>query len=310
MSALYILGRGTAFCSCRAMCHISTSRISMFFLKLLDAFMDMREDYIKLPGNVLELNRAPRLYASVSLPGACGLIDVVHIKWSSCTTGDCNRAKGKEGYTTLGFQVITNFNQRILGVYGPQFRTANNNQNVKTDSNKKTIRLGWFKDVWWCCYMEDGCIRHERGVYIIWDNGYLHCPSSICSYEGHKCATLEGDFSSNLESVCKDFECTFGILKKQWKILNNGLLYQDICVCKIFCVMCCCLHNFLLDLMARNNVRVGHGYPIGKDGLWLDGHTIANKDKTERFYAITFGQQRALLAKHLRVFYERGPIPE
>ncbi len=73
---------------------------------------------------------------------------------------------------------------------------------------------------------------------------------------------------------------------------------------------CCCLHNFRLDLMVQTNLWVGRGYPIGDDGLWLDGHTMANEDKTERFLAIKFGQRRSLLAKHLRVFRERGPIPE
>ena len=41
-------------------------------------------------------------------------------------------------------------------------------------------------------------------------------------------ASLEGYFSSNLESGRKDAECTFGMLKKRWKILNDGLLYRDI----------------------------------------------------------------------------------
>ena len=30
----------------------------------------------------------------------------------------------------------------------------------------------------------------------------------------------------------KDVECTFGILKKRWRVLNNGLMYQDIKVCE------------------------------------------------------------------------------
>jgi hypothetical protein len=158
--------------------------------------------------------------------------------------------------------------------------------------------------------MEESCIRHKRGVHLICNNGYLHWPSSICPYKGHKCATLEGYFSSNLESMRKDVECTFGILKKRWKILNNGLLFWDICVCENYFVTCCCLHNFRLDLMVQTNLQVGHGYPIGDDGLWLGGHTMANEDKTERFLAIKFGQRRSLLAKHLHVFCERGPIPE
>ncbi len=139
MSAFYILGRGAAFCSCRALCHA----VHKFFFKFLDAFMDMHEEYINLPGNVVGLNRMTQLHASVGLPGACGLMDVVRIKWSSCPTGDYNQAKGKEGYPTLGFQVITDFNWRILGVYGPQFGTASNKHIVKTDSNVKKICLGW-----------------------------------------------------------------------------------------------------------------------------------------------------------------------
>ncbi len=58
MSALYILGKGAAFCSCRALYNISTSQVRKFFFKFLDVFMDMHEEYIKLPGNVAELNRA------------------------------------------------------------------------------------------------------------------------------------------------------------------------------------------------------------------------------------------------------------
>ncbi len=119
------------------------------FFKFLDAFMDMSEEYIKLPGNVVGLNRVNQLYTLVGLPGACGSMDVVHIKWSSCPAGDYNWANGKEGYPTLGFQVITDFKRCILGVYGPQFGTANNKHIVKMDSNVKKIRLGWFKDVWW-----------------------------------------------------------------------------------------------------------------------------------------------------------------
>jgi hypothetical protein len=104
-------------------------------------------------------------------------------------------------------------------------------------------------------------------VNLICDNGYLHWLSSICPYEGHIHANLEGYFSLNLKSVHKDVECTFEILKKRWKILKNGLLDWDICICEKFFVMCCCLHNFLLDLRVWNNVQAGHGCPIGNDGL-------------------------------------------
>ncbi len=57
MSALHLLGKSAAFCSCRALCHISKLEICKLFFIFLNAFMDMHDEYIKLPGNVVELNR-------------------------------------------------------------------------------------------------------------------------------------------------------------------------------------------------------------------------------------------------------------
>jgi len=286
------------------------SEVHKFFYVFLDAFMDMRDEYINLPQNIPEMLRVTRCYDSVGLPGACGSMDVVHVKWSSCPAGDANRAKGKEGYPTLAFQCITDFNRRILAVYGPQFGTKNDKDIVKTDPNVRKIRIGWYKDVCWRYYDADGSVKNERGLYLICDNGYLRWPQSMCPYLGEPSHTMEGYFSSNLESVRKDVECTFGILKKRWRVLNNGLMYRDIKVCEKIFVTCCCLHNFLLDIMVRHNVRVGRGYPIGDDGLWLSGHTHSSESETERFLATKFGMRRALLAKHLNVFRKLGPIPD
>ncbi len=98
------------------------------------------------------------------------------------------------------------------------------------------------------------------GVYLICDNGFLRWVQLICPYGAGKPVHMEaGYFSSNLESVRKDMECTFGIIKKRWQILNNGLYYHDIGICEKIFVSCCCLHNILLDLMERADVRVGHG---------------------------------------------------
>jgi hypothetical protein len=164
MSSLYLLGRGAAFHSCRALCYISISKIQKFFFTFLDAFYnDLKSRYINLPGSVDELCQVTPPYESVGLPGACRSIDVVHVKWSNCPAGDNNQAKGKEGYPTLGFQCITNFNWRILGVYGLQFGIVNNKHIVKTDLNVMDIQFGWFKDILWQYYTEGGA-SHRREV--------------------------------------------------------------------------------------------------------------------------------------------------
>ena len=64
---------------------------------------------------------------------------------------------------------------------------------------------------------------------------------------------------THLESVRKDVECMFGILEKRWRVHNNGIMFLDIDVCNKVFMTCCCLNNFLLNLMERHNIRVGRG---------------------------------------------------
>ena len=70
----------------------------------------------------------------------------------------------------------------------------------------------------------------------------------ICPYSKANNATLEGLFSTNLESVV---ECTFVILKKRWKVLNHGFKQCDIVKYEQIFIACCVLHNFLLDVITR-----------------------------------------------------------
>jgi len=303
MSALYILGSGAAFRSCNPLCGISTSEVQKFFYIFIEALVDMKEEYIFLPRNLTELNRVNKDYSAAGLPGCVGSMDVVHVKWSHCPTGDHNRAKGKEGYPTLGFQCITDFNRRVMAIYGPQFGSRNDKDIVKHDDNVRAIRHNrLFTNATWKYYDCDENVRSATGMYLICDNGYLLWPTSICPYSKANNATQEGFFSTNLESVRKDVECTFGILKKRWKVLNHGFKHRDIVKCEQIFITCCVLHNFLLDLMVRNHVRAGLGYQINNDGLWLDGHTVnVDNNATDRLLS-RFGMRRKLLANHLRVF--------
>ena len=95
----------------------------------------------------------------------------------------------------------------------------------------------------------------------------------FCSYRGAVEGSLEGFFSSNLESVCKDVECVFVILKKRWKILEFGIRFRDIKIMEKVFVVCCILHNMMLSEMKtrESNHRVGRGQPNPGDAIWLEG---------------------------------------
>ena len=104
MSLLYLLGSGTAFCSCRVVCKISTSEIRMFFFLFLDSFYAMRNEYIQLPADMATLNKVTASYESVGLPGACGSMDFVHVKWSKPKG---KRVTNASPTTTGAFSVCT-----------------------------------------------------------------------------------------------------------------------------------------------------------------------------------------------------------
>ena len=137
-------------------------------------------------------------------------------------------------------------------------------------------------------------------MFLICDNGYLTWPTTIYPHADFDSTLPEVFFSTNLESVRKDVECTFGILKKRWRVLNNGILFRDIAVCDKVFTTCCCLHNFLLNLMERHNTWVGRGGPLENDGIWLSGNTATDHDvETNAILSNKFVRRRAVLAMHL-----------
>ncbi len=119
-----------------------------------------------MPTNITELRRVAKYYEEAGLPGCCRSMDVVHVKWTSCPTDDHNRAKGKGGYPSLAFQCITDFNRRILAIYGPQFGTRNNKEIIKDDPNVHFVRTGWYNDVLWNYYTAEGRVEQVIAVHI------------------------------------------------------------------------------------------------------------------------------------------------
>jgi hypothetical protein len=60
--------------------------------------------------------------------------------------------------------------------------------------------------------------------------------------------------------------------------------------------------------MERNDVRVGRGAPLPGDGIWLDGGSDTPNKEGDRMLAFKFGQRHSILAKHLYIAHEKGPI--
>ena len=312
MGSLAILGGAyTTFKQIPTLTKICETEHSKFFLKFVHFLWRVRDEYIFLPKDREQLQIVMKRYEEMGLPGAMGSVDVVHVKWSKCPAGDYNRAKGKESYPSLAFECISNFDRRICSVFGPSFGSRNDKHIVKNDPGVRAVSDDWYSSELWNYFDEDGNVCAERGVYLICDNGYLQWPTLICPFmRSETNGPFQTCYSGNLESVRKDVECVFGILKGRFTSLDNGLKHRDIHVCERIFVACCVLHNMMLDEMVREEppARVGRGCHMPTDSVWLDGPTVLSaadmspRDDVAKKLRHEFHRRRNILAMHVAVW--------
>ena len=143
--------------------------------------------HVKLPKTVEELAEIEAAYASIGIPGACGSMDVVHIALGTWPYGLKNICTGKEGYPTLGYNVICDHKGKAIALLPGAYGTLNDKTIVKNDDAVDHIwtnRL--FTDYSYEVRGEDGTPFMTKGAYLIVDGGYLRwkvlqCASRDCS---------------------------------------------------------------------------------------------------------------------------------
>ena len=89
-------------------------------------------------------------------------------------------------------------------------------------------------------------VEYQNAVYLMCDGGYhkwkcMQGPSSFPESD------REVRFNSWVESLRKDVECAFGILKKRFRCVKLPFLWKDMRDCECVFVTCCMLHNMLVD---------------------------------------------------------------
>ena len=86
-----------------------------------------------------------------------------------------------------------------------------------------------------------------NGCYVIVNNGYMSRSTTVPPMK-KSILRSEIRFSEWLQSLRKDVECTFGIMKKIWMILKHRIRLHGISNCDRIWLTCCALHNMLLDI--------------------------------------------------------------
>lgn len=240
-----ILARGSCADDIFEMSGIAENTVNFIFHEVTSAFAEnFYEEFIKYPSDE-DLEVVSRCYEELGFPGACGSMDATHVRLGKCPAAYRVLATGKEGYPTLAFQAICSPNRKILYCSDPYLGSYNDITITANDELCRSIQAGLLDRVKYKVTGTDGIPKWVRGGYLIVDGGYSTA-SWLMNPFSSGCSADEKRWSEWLESVRKDIECTFGILKCRFRLFDMPLRlhrFEDI---HNAWKMACILHNMLI----------------------------------------------------------------
>jgi hypothetical protein len=157
--------------------------------------------------------------------------------------------KGKEGYPSVAYEVICTSRKFIQSVSVGHPGSRNDKHIVRTDETVMSLLYGngWLQSQAWDCIVDATGKREVfYGVYLISDGGYHRWPCFLYPIKSGLAGSPTMKCSAMIESVRKDIEGCFGILKKRFaflKVFNR--MHNQMSIDHAF-VTCCILHNILL----------------------------------------------------------------
>lgn len=261
MICLRILGRDCCADDIAEQLGIGESSVYLIFKHFIKSFSEKcYNDFVYFPQGE-ELQQSMQVYERLGLPGCVGSLDGTKIYWDKCPSESANLCSGKEKSPTLGFQCIVNHTRQIYHI-SPYFvgsatditmsywdpvtiELLNGNLEALSDNLSNYT----FKT-----YDFDGKVITWKGVYCITDRGYLK-RSVFVDPAIESFAKNHVMWSEWLESVRKDVECTFGIIKARFRFLKNAVRYHYPDVIEAAFKCCAILHNILLKYDDLDNIN-------------------------------------------------------
>ena len=250
LACLRYLGSGCPFDLLEELTCVDEETIRLFFHKHFCIWgMHAAEEVIGLPDDAASLEHVMGLYDLLGLPGCVGSIDCVHVVWDRCRAGLHNVCRGKEDYPSLAFEAVASHTRRILSVSQFFWGAVNDKSIAREDDAVRKLRSdgSFLSKVRWSSFDEDGSCSENEGAYFICDGGYHNWECMIAPFKHQMDGTDEFLWSKHVESMRKDVECVFGILKKRFLFLKHPIRLQNPEHIQNAFITCCALHNLLLD---------------------------------------------------------------
>lgn len=269
LGALRYLGRGFTFDDIEECTAISCEVHRVFFHKFVDFGRNvLYPRHVSFPKTATEAETHMAEFIASGFPGCVGSSDCTHIATERCEYSLRNMHIGaKSSHPTRSFSLTANHRRRILHTSSGGPGSWNDQTMVRRDDFVSGIYHGlYLEDVEFELrdYTSGGIIVNKkyRGGYVIVDNGYLRWSVTVPPF---KVTNLidEIRWSKWVESMRKDVECTFGIMKGRFRILKTGIRMDGINAVDNVWFTCCALHNWLLDI-------------DGLTGEWKEGVPVSD----------------------------------
>ena len=253
LGAFRYLGQGFTFDDCEESTGISEEVHRVFFHKFIEVGSTILYDkYVHCPTTSAELSSHTAEFEMAGMPGAPASSDATSIIHEMCAWRLRRIHKGgKSKHPTRTFNMTVNHRRRILGSTRGHPGSWNDKTLVLFDTFIKAIKRGDIlqDNVFEILEKVDDKIVSVkyRGVWIVVDNGYHDWSITVPPFKNTNYRD-EIRWSEWIESMRKDVECAFGILKGRFRILKTGVrLHSTLSVDRIW-LTCCALHNMLLEV--------------------------------------------------------------
>ena len=266
LGSLRVIGSGCTFDAIEELTNVAEETHRIFFHEQFCNWGErVSPTHIKMPCDAESLRHVLGLYERLGHPGCTGSIDCVHVIWDKCPAGLKSACKGKGGFPTLAFQVVCSHTKKIMSVSVFFWGTVNDKTIAMADDVFRKLRdddAPLRNIVWHTIKTKDAMNDNDtltvesndnypiinrhytivsstltdiviqfKGAYLISDGGYHRWGCLVNPYHLQPPGTDLELWSNNIESVRKDIECVFGILKKRFLILKHPIrLHSPYCI--------------------------------------------------------------------------------
>lgn len=261
LGALRYMGRGWTFDDLYENTGLHEELHRQFFHQfIMFGSTTLFECYVAIPASSEEVRSVE--YERAGMAGCCGSMDASHVLCEKIPFDLAHEHKGfKMSSTARTYNLVVNNRRQILSTTKGHPARWNDKTLVKFDELACALRNGSIPvlDNHEFSLLErskEGTVIdiRYREAWLLVDNGYLQWSCTVPPMKTTD-SLPELRFSQWLESLRKDVECTFGIMKGRFRILKSGIRLHGTEACDKVWHTCCALHNMMLktDGMDHND---------------------------------------------------------